>query len=146
MTHNAKKILLFMQFLNFSTEWYVIAGFVVNGINNVNTSTLERRYQLPSSRVGLISSSYDIVAAILIIPLTYYGAHAHQPRMLALGALVMSFGSCIMALPQFTVGNYQLGPRHSDSCDVYGKCFCPLFQPTELSRLSQFTILLEMLI
>ena len=98
-----------------------MAGFVVNGINNSNTSTLERRYDLPSARVGLISSAYDISAGLLIIPVTYFGAHAHQPRMLAIGALVMAVGSFVMALPQFTVGLYQLGRTDSKTCDIYGK-------------------------
>lgn len=42
-----------------------VPGFVVNGINNVNTQSVERRFRLPSSRSGLISSSYDFAAGML---------------------------------------------------------------------------------
>ncbi len=55
-----------------------ITGFVVNGVNNVNTTSYERRFNLPSAQVGMISSAYDFCAGIIAIPLTYYGTHAHQ--------------------------------------------------------------------
>ncbi|CAH1774950.1 unnamed protein product [Owenia fusiformis] len=100
----------------------MIQGFVVNGINNVNVSTLERRYQLPSARVGLISSSYDISAAILVIPITYWGAHTHKPRLLAFAALILGLGSLVMCIPQMASGLYELGAETSlsDVCLVEG--------------------------
>jgi len=94
---------------------------MVNGINNVNTSTLEKRFELTSSRAGSISSSYDISAAIFSIPISYYGAHAHQPRMLSMAALVMSFGAFVMSIPHFATGLYDPKGGLSDECIPGGK-------------------------
>ena len=105
----------------YTLEYKQISGFVVNGINNVNTTSVERRFGLPSSHVSLISSAYDISAGIFVIPVSYYGAFAHQPRMLSLAAVVMSLGSFVMTIPHFTTGLYELGDTMADQCDVYGK-------------------------
>ena len=92
----------------------------MNGINNVNTTSIERRFGLPSSQVSLISSIYDIAAGLFVIPISYYGAYAHQPRMLSLAALVFSLGSFVMAIPHFTTPLYELGESVADQCDIYG--------------------------
>jgi hypothetical protein len=49
-------------FVNIIT--FCVSGFAVNGINNVNTTSYERRFDLTSSSVGWICSSFDISAAI----------------------------------------------------------------------------------
>jgi hypothetical protein len=90
---------------------------MVNGVNNVNTSTMERRFELSSSKAGVISSSYDISAAIFVIPISYYGAHAHQPRMLTLAAMIMSCGAFVMIVPHFATGLYDLKESQSDQCN-----------------------------
>lgn len=46
-------------------------GFAINGINNVNTATYERRFLLSSAQAGLISSMFDIVAGITVSILLY---------------------------------------------------------------------------
>ncbi|KAK3598170.1 hypothetical protein CHS0354_008845 [Potamilus streckersoni] len=95
-----------------------LQGFVVNGVNNVNTSTLERRFQLPSSRVGLISSAYDFVAAIVGIFASFYGSRYHKARWLSLAAVAFGAGSFTMALPHFTTGLYQSGDGISKTCTL----------------------------
>ena len=87
----------------------------------MNVSTLERRYDLPSSQVGFISSAYDLSAGIFILPVAYIGTHAHQPRLLAIGALSLTVGAFVMTLPQFTVGPYELGRRKLETCDIFGR-------------------------
>ena len=96
--------------------YFIILGFVVNGVNNVNTSTIERRFQLPSSRVGTISSAYDVSAAILGIIISYFGSGHSKPRLIAIAAVVMSFGSFLMALPHFTTGPYEWGQNTAEKC------------------------------
>ncbi len=96
------------------------SGFVVNGINNVNTTSLERRFGLSSSQVSLVASSYDISAGLLTVPITYFGAFAHQPRMLSFAALTMALGSLLMSLPHFITGLYELKEVSSDQC-ITGK-------------------------
>lgn len=46
---------------------------MVNGVNNVNTQSVERRFRLPSSKSGLISSSYDFSAAIVGAVISFIG-------------------------------------------------------------------------
>ena len=97
---------------------FVQTGFMINGINNVNTATLERRFELTSSKAGLISSSYDISAAIFVIPISYYGAHAHQPRMLTIASLFMACGAFVNVIPHFATGLYDLQESQADQCVI----------------------------
>ncbi|ELT96091.1 hypothetical protein CAPTEDRAFT_172180, partial [Capitella teleta] len=100
-------------------SWFsFVQGFVVNGVNNVNTASVERRFGMTSSEVSLISSSYDISAGIFVLPFSYYGATAHQPRMLAGSAVLMSLGSFVMSIPHFATDVYELKDTVSDSCDI----------------------------
>lgn len=108
--NNPKSLLFFLCCLS------MVQGFVVNGINNVNTSTIERRFELPSSRVGMISSAYDVSAAILGIVISYFGSGQNKPRLIAMAAVVMSIGSFLMALPHFTTGPYEWGQNKAESC------------------------------
>ena len=87
------------------------SGFAVNGINNVNTTSYERRFQLKSSQVGWISSSFDISAAIFGIVIGFYGNRRHKPRILAVAFFIASVGSLLMFLPHFITGPYQWGQQ-----------------------------------
>ncbi|XP_064596760.1 solute carrier organic anion transporter family member 4C1-like [Liolophura sinensis] len=93
-----------------------VQGFVINGINNVNTSSYERRFGLASSEVGIISSSYDISAGILVLPISFYGLRGHKIKMLTIGLAVMALGSFLMALPHFTTGLYEWGQNETSLC------------------------------
>lgn len=55
-----------------------IQGLIINGFINVSISTLEKRFDLPSSRTGLIASSYDIATATLVVFVSYYGGRGHK--------------------------------------------------------------------
>lgn len=59
------------------TYFGIFSGFAVNGINNVNTTSYERRFDLKSSSVGWISSSFDISAAICGVVIGKYKNHQH---------------------------------------------------------------------
>ena len=47
-------------------------GLIINGFINVGISTLEKRFDLPSSRTGLIASSYDITTASIVVFVSYF--------------------------------------------------------------------------
>ena len=93
----------------------------MNGINNVNTSSVERRFQLPSSRVGMISSSYDLSAAILGIFISYMGSGRQKAKWLTVAAIIMAVGSFVMALPHFVTGPYEWGRNVELSCRADGE-------------------------
>ena len=107
-------------FLVWLCYFSIVQGFIVNGVNNVNTTSIERRFNLPSAKVGMISSAYDFSAGILAIPIAYYGTYAHQPRMLAGSAFVMALGSFVMTMPHFTTGIYELGVKEPETCITAG--------------------------
>lgn len=61
--------------------------------------TIEHRFRLSSQRSGLLLSVYDIAAASLVIPISYFGEAGHKPRWLGGGCLIMGIGGLIFALP-----------------------------------------------
>ncbi|KAL5014579.1 hypothetical protein ScPMuIL_008849 [Solemya velum] len=108
--NNPKALLFFLCWLS------AVQGFVVNGINNANTSTIERRFQLPSSQVGIIISAYDISAAILGVIISYMGAGRRKSKWLAFGAAALAIGSFTMMTPHFSSGLYEWGQNVTYSC------------------------------
>ena len=103
------------------TLFAIFSGFVVMGIININTSTIERRFDMRSSQVAWITSSYDIVGAFLGIVMGYLSGFHHKGRMMTVGAAVMGVGSFIMFLPHVMVGKYELGVAGDSDCDKYGQ-------------------------
>ncbi|XP_064652501.1 solute carrier organic anion transporter family member 4C1-like [Lineus longissimus] len=101
--NNTKIALVVLSF------YAIVQGFVVNGINNVNTTMYERRFGFSSLEVSMISSAYELAAGIFVIPIGYYGRIGHKPRWLAAACVIMGIGSCIMFLPHFTTGLYDAG-------------------------------------
>ncbi|KAK3598167.1 hypothetical protein CHS0354_008841 [Potamilus streckersoni] len=93
-----------------------VQAFVVSGLINVNTSTLERRFHLPSSRVGAISSAYDLTAAIIGVFAGFYGSRRNKARWLSFSAMAFGTGSLIMALPHFITDRYQSGDSIVKTC------------------------------
>ncbi|XP_052832463.1 solute carrier organic anion transporter family member 4A1 [Octopus bimaculoides] len=89
-----------------------IQGFVLNGLNSVNATSLERRFGLSSSNIGMIASVYDISAAIFGVLISYLCSRGHKPRCLGISILVMGLGSLVMALPHFTTDRYKMGSEN----------------------------------
>ncbi|XP_043673472.1 solute carrier organic anion transporter family member 5A1 isoform X3 [Vespula pensylvanica] len=70
-------------------------------INSVIT-TIEKRFEIPSSLSGLIASSYEIGNVITVIFVSYLGSRRHIPVWIAIGAVIMGLGSMIFMVPHFT--------------------------------------------
>ncbi|XP_039254056.2 solute carrier organic anion transporter family member 4C1-like isoform X1 [Styela clava] len=102
----------FLLTFGFST---FVHGMVINGIMNVNISTIERRYHLKSYESGLISSSYDMAFCVLCPLMTYYGNRHHRPRIMGAGMIMFALGCVVYTLPHFTHKKYD--PKtYSDLC------------------------------
>lgn len=64
------------------------AGLVVNGITSLNLPTLEKRFQLTGTELGLIAASNDISALIIVAFVSFFGDYGNKIRWLGYGAMV----------------------------------------------------------
>ncbi|XP_069748469.1 solute carrier organic anion transporter family member 4C1-like isoform X2 [Narcine bancroftii] len=108
--NNPKGYLLFYSLLA------IVQGVLVNGLVNVNLSTIEKRYNLTSFLAGLISTGYDISFCLLSLFVSYCGQKGHKPRWLAFSAFMLGLGSLVFALPHFSSGLYNYGVQIRDIC------------------------------
>ncbi|XP_019399551.1 PREDICTED: solute carrier organic anion transporter family member 1C1-like isoform X2 [Crocodylus porosus] len=68
---------------------------------------LERRFDIPSSLVGVIDGSFELGNLLIIILVSYFGAKLHRPKIIGAGCLIMSVGTFFIAMPQFFMGRYR---------------------------------------
>ncbi|XP_063164109.1 solute carrier organic anion transporter family member 1C1-like isoform X2 [Candoia aspera] len=68
---------------------------------------IERRFDIPSSLVGLIDGSFEIGNLLIIILVSYFGAKLHRPKIIGAGCIIMSLGTFLIAMPQFFMGHYR---------------------------------------
>ncbi|XP_078702733.1 solute carrier organic anion transporter family member 4C1-like isoform X1 [Branchiostoma floridae x Branchiostoma belcheri] len=104
-----------MLFLLF---WFVFAqGVIVNGLVNTSISSIEKRYNLSSSKTGIVSIGYDIGNGALGLLVTYWiRTRQGKVRAISLGALLLWAGAMVFALPHFTVGLYNYGASVKTTC------------------------------
>ena len=104
----------------------------VSGFVNVNISSMERRFELSSSESGLIPSSYDIVSALSILPISYFGGLGSKPRYIGILYFVFGVGAVGLSLPHFFTGLYVSGSDSLAMCDVNTSFVCDA-NPSTLS-------------
>ncbi|XP_056280435.1 solute carrier organic anion transporter family member 1C1-like [Pseudoliparis swirei] len=68
---------------------------------------IERRFDIPSSLIGVIDGSFEMGNLLVIAFVSYFGAKLHRPRLIAIGCVIMAAGSYLMALPHFFQGLYK---------------------------------------
>ncbi|KAF3692845.1 Solute carrier organic anion transporter family member 1C1 Organic anion transporter F [Channa argus] len=68
---------------------------------------LERRFDIPSYLIGVIDGSFEIGNLLVIAFVSYFGAKLHRPKIIAVGCVLMSIGTFIIALPHFIIGRYK---------------------------------------
>lgn len=68
---------------------------------------LERRFDIPSYLIGVIDGSFEIGNLLVIAFVSYFGAKLHRPKIIAIGCVLMSIGTFIIALPHFIIGRYE---------------------------------------
>ncbi|XP_067915030.1 solute carrier organic anion transporter family member 1C1-like [Heterodontus francisci] len=67
---------------------------------------IERRFDIPSSLIGIVDGSFEIGNLIVIVFVSYFGAKFNRPRIIAVGSLVMALGTILIASPHFFMGRY----------------------------------------
>ncbi|XP_028255373.1 solute carrier organic anion transporter family, member 1D1 [Parambassis ranga] len=79
---------------------------------------IERRFDIPSSLIGVIDGSFEMGNLLVIAFVSYFGAKLHRPRLIGIGCLVMAAGSFLVALPHFFQGLYKYETSMSHSAAV----------------------------
>uniref|UniRef100_A0A4W4G7B7 Solute carrier organic anion transporter family member n=1 Tax=Electrophorus electricus TaxID=8005 RepID=A0A4W4G7B7_ELEEL len=72
-----------------------------------SVTQIERRFDIPSSLIGVIDGSFEIGNLLVIAFVSYFGAKLHRPRLIGGGCLIMALGSFLTALPHFFQGPYK---------------------------------------
>lgn len=88
----------------------------MNGVINVNMSTIEKRFGLTSSQAGWIASIHDITAAPVALVVSFIGSVGYKMRWLGFSLFSLSVGSFIMTIPHFAADNYNWRPNVTGLC------------------------------
>uniref|UniRef100_A0A3Q2ZK19 Solute carrier organic anion transporter family member n=1 Tax=Kryptolebias marmoratus TaxID=37003 RepID=A0A3Q2ZK19_KRYMA len=80
---------------------------------------LERRFDIPSYLIGIIDGSFEIGNLLVISFVSYFGAKLHRPKIIAVGCILMSLGTFLIAMPHFTCGrSSENATSHLSPCPV----------------------------
>ena len=75
---------------------YIILLVVIHdddvGFISVVLSSLERRYQLTGTQVGLIASVFDMAVIVTVLFISYFGGKGHKPRWMGVSLLIQGLG------------------------------------------------------
>ncbi len=88
-----------------------VQSMVVSGYSSAILTTIEHRYDLRSSEIGMIISGYDVSSMFTGIFVSYVGGHHHRTRWLGTGAIIMAIGSVSFSLPYFLGITYYANPN-----------------------------------
>lgn len=70
----------------------------------VTLTTIEKRFQIPSSTFGIILSGNEISQILLSLILSYLGGYRNRPRWIAWGVFFCALSCIILATPHFIYG------------------------------------------
>ena len=82
-----------------------------SGYLNSVITTIEIRYEIPSSVSGVIASMFEIGNVGTVIFVSYLGSSRHIPSIIGTGALLIGLGSIIFSFPHFFTENYSDGAQ-----------------------------------
>ena len=99
-----------------------IQSMVVSGYSSGVLTTIERRYDLSSSDIGFIVSSYDIASLCAGIVVSYYGDQKNRATWLGRGCLLICLGSIVWSLPYFMGGPYVIQTQINSTDSVEFLC------------------------
>ncbi|XP_036108219.1 solute carrier organic anion transporter family member 1C1 isoform X1 [Molossus molossus] len=120
------------------------AKALAEGYLKSTITQIERRFEIPSSLVGVIDGSFEIGNLLVITFVSYFGARLHRPKIIGAGCLVMGVGTLLVALPQFFMGQYRYERYPSSSNSTLRTSPCILESnsqlPTSVMEKSQSAI------
>ncbi|MEJ1280039.1 hypothetical protein NN561_010978 [Cricetulus griseus] len=83
------------------------APTLAEGYLKSTITQIERRFDIPSSLVGIIDGSFEIGNLLVITFVSYFGSRLHRPKIIGAGCLVMGVGTMLIAMPQFFMEKYR---------------------------------------
>ncbi|XP_060050457.1 solute carrier organic anion transporter family member 1C1 isoform X2 [Erinaceus europaeus] len=83
------------------------AKALAEGYLKSTITQIERRFDIPSSLVGVIDGSFEIGNLLVITFVSYFGAKLHRPKVIGAGCLIMGVGTLLIAMPQFFMERYR---------------------------------------
>lgn len=98
---NVIKFFKFQIFVLFLSFLVTLQQALSSGYINSVITTIEKRFEIPSSLSGLVASSYEIGNVITVIFVSYLGSRRHIPVWIAVGAVIMGAGSLVFMIPHF---------------------------------------------
>ena len=100
-----------------------VQSMVVSGYTSAILTTIESRYELRSSELGLIISAYDIASLVAGVFVSYLGGTRHRTRWLGTGAIFIAIGSVCFTLPYF-LGNTYYAQSSANGTSVDNNLLC----------------------
>ncbi|XP_012588238.1 PREDICTED: solute carrier organic anion transporter family member 1C1 isoform X2 [Condylura cristata] len=97
------KLKVFLGALSFVYFAKALAG----GYLKSTITQIERRFDIPSSLLGVIDGSFEIGNLLVITCVSYFGARLHRPKVIGAGCLIMGVGTLLIAMPQFLMEQYR---------------------------------------
>ncbi|KAM6162086.1 solute carrier organic anion transporter family member 1C1 isoform 1-T1 [Erethizon dorsatum] len=83
------------------------AKALAEGYLKSTITQIERRFDIPSSLVGVIDGSFEIGNLLVITFVSYFGAKLHRPKIIGAGCLIMGVGTLLIAMPHFFMDQYR---------------------------------------
>ncbi|KAK7054568.1 Solute carrier organic anion transporter member 5A1 [Halocaridina rubra] len=106
------KIFVFLLSILVTVQQALASGY----LNSVIT-TIEKRYEIPSSLTGVISSMYEIGNVITVIFVSYLGSKRRIPVWIGVGCCVMGIGSILFVMPQLISDRWSIELETTNSTD-----------------------------
>ncbi|XP_033889245.3 solute carrier organic anion transporter family member 1C1-like [Acipenser ruthenus] len=127
-TPNIKMFLVALSFTYFSKA--LSGSYMKSSITQI-----ERRFEIPSSVIGVIDGSFEMGNLLVLTLVSYFGAKFHRPKIIGAGCMLMSIGTLLMALPHFLMGRYKYESTISASTNSSTVSFPCSQDPGQLTEL-----------
>ena len=85
-------------------------------------TTIEQRYDLWSSEMGLVFSSYDWTSLIALVVVSYYGDHYNRARWLGYGAILIAVALVLFTFPHLLSSRYAQDSNETDLSNINHFC------------------------
>uniref|UniRef100_A0A674E665 Solute carrier organic anion transporter family, member 1D1 n=1 Tax=Salmo trutta TaxID=8032 RepID=A0A674E665_SALTR len=88
----------FSQLLLVSLSFVYFAKTFVGSYMKSSITQIERRFDIPSSLIGIIDGSFEMGNLLVIAFVNYFGAKLHRPRLIGIVCLILAAGAFLTAL------------------------------------------------